>query len=70
MTLRGRIQQFLPIALIMMLLAFVSYKNATKSRIKQEVCTVEKSEGAEEARIKSGLPMWESLTRHLMRVSN
>jgi len=66
----GRIQQLIPIALIIMLLAFVSYRNVTKSHIKNEVCKAQKVEGVEEVKVKSMVPMWESLSRHLMRVSN
>jgi ATP-dependent Zn protease len=65
----AKIQQIIPFILIIMLLAFVSYKNATKNETERGVCKVEKSEAEEEVKVKSALPIWESLSRHLIRVS-
>jgi hypothetical protein len=65
----AKLQQIIPFILIIMLLAFVSYKNASKNSTDAGVCKVEKAEGEEDVKMKSGLPVWESLSRHLIRVS-
>jgi hypothetical protein len=69
MSKMAKLQQFIPFLLIIMLLAFVSYKNASRKGTDESVCKVEKAEGGEDVKMKSGLPIWESLSRHLIKVS-
>jgi hypothetical protein len=53
--------------LIIMALGFVAYRNGQLTRSKAEVCSTNGKE-ADAPKVRTSLPMWESLSRHLITV--
>ena len=61
------IRYFLVGVLIFSVLGFFSWKTTQSRAQLQEVCVTE-SEGKPDRKMKTGLPIWESLSRHLITI--
>jgi hypothetical protein len=55
-------------ALIIICLAFFGYRSALKFSNPAEVCETKTESDQKEMKLKSSLPIWESLSRHLITI--
>jgi hypothetical protein len=54
--------------LIIISLVFIGYRSAQKFSTPSEVCQAKPEADQQDIKIKSGLPIWESLSRHLITI--
>lgn len=67
MNRKQTIRYFLAGILIISVLGFFSWKTIQSRALQEEVCVTESGEKPDR-KVKTGLPMWESLSRHLITI--
>ncbi len=55
--------------LIIIVLGFVAYKNGNKKLQNPETCMEKKSSEKEDTKLKTSVPLWQSLSRQLITIS-